>query len=238
MNRNVEMDFLRIFMISWTKSKVFGMILPFKRAVPVEVNLISMRVLSSKISSLPSSSLRFQAKILAGWTWQTWNLDEDYWYHWNDLHGREHHEQVMVYGNSFASVVDVGAQKWANCAVEFSCVVFVVSLTEYDQVMIEDSTTNRMKESLVLFKEISASRWFTQVPIVLVMNKYGLFEKNLKKVPLNECFPQYQGKFLDLEIYSYLRNQMNQRQPSTLLRTHFLLKFQQKNLSMCAKDRL
>ena len=42
-----------------------------------------------------------------------------------------------------------------------TAVIFVVSLAEYDQVLLEDASVNRMHESLSLFEEIANSRWFS-----------------------------------------------------------------------------
>jgi guanine nucleotide-binding protein G(i) subunit alpha len=39
------------------------------------------------------------------------------------------------------------------------CIIFVTSLSEYNQKCYEDDETNRMKESLLVFDEIVNSRW-------------------------------------------------------------------------------
>ena len=54
---------------------------------------------------------------------------------------------------------DVGGQrnerkKWIHCFEKVEAVLFVAAISEYDQVIIEDEKTNRMDETLVLFKEI------------------------------------------------------------------------------------
>ena len=45
---------------------------------------------------------------------------------------------------------DVGGQrsqrkKWIHCFDDVDCVLFVVALSEYDQVLSEDSSVNRMQ---------------------------------------------------------------------------------------------
>ena len=60
---------------------------------------------------------------------------------------------------------DVGGQrserrKWIHCFDSVTVVIFCASLSEYDQMLREDASTNRMQESLLLFDEIVNSPWF------------------------------------------------------------------------------
>jgi len=50
-----------------------------------------------------------------------------------------------------------------------------------------------MKESLILFEEISNSRYFNELPIFLFFNKVDLFKEKIQTVYLNICFKEYQG---------------------------------------------
>ena len=50
----------------------------------------------------------------------------------------------------YISVTDVGGQrserkKWLNCFDSVNAVVFVVAMSEYDQMLTEDATMNRMQ---------------------------------------------------------------------------------------------
>lgn len=45
--------------------------------------------------------------------------------------------------------------------------------------MYEDSSQNRLDESLDLFKQVSNSKWFRNTAIILFLNKKDLFEKKL-----------------------------------------------------------
>ena len=61
---------------------------------------------------------------------------------------------------------DVGGQrsersKWIHSFDSVTSVIFCVALSEYDQVLLEDSSQNRMAESLVLFESIINSRTYT-----------------------------------------------------------------------------
>ena len=93
---------------------------------------------------------------------------------------------------------DVGGQrserkKWIHCFENVTSIFFIVSLSEYDQVLLEDENQNRMAESLVLFESIVNSRWFLQSSFILFLNKIDLFKKKLKKNPLEKYFPEYKG---------------------------------------------
>jgi len=95
-------------------------------------------------------------------------------------------------------MVDVGGQrserkKWMHCFQDVTAVIFCVALSEYDLKLFEDDQTNRMHESLKLFKEICNSKWFVETSIVLFLNKTDLFEQKILKVNLNICFKDYTG---------------------------------------------
>lgn len=83
--------------------------------------------------------------------------------------------------------VDVGGQrsqrqKWFQC---FSCVtsiIFLVSSSEYDQVLLEDCRTNRIDESLVIFETIVNHKAFAEVSFILFLNKTDLLKEKLQLI--------------------------------------------------------
>jgi guanine nucleotide-binding protein G(i) subunit alpha len=106
------------------------------------------------------------------------------------------------------SIVDVGGQrserrKWIHCFEAVTAIIFFASLSEYDQKLSEEETTNRMSEALKLFKDIANYKSFVEkeVAIILFLNKKDLFEKKLQKVPLNVYFKDYTGNFLTFFSY-------------------------------------
>lgn len=101
-------------------------------------------------------------------------------------------------GNVHFRVVDVGGQrnerkKWIHCFDDVKALLFVVNLAGYDQVMFEDPTQNRMKESLNLFGQICNNPVFSSTPIFLCLNKKDIFEQMIQSTSLEKCFPEYKG---------------------------------------------
>ena len=99
---------------------------------------------------------------------------------------------------SACSMFDVGGQrserkKWIHCFENVTSIIFCVALSEYDQVLLEESSQNRMMESLVLFDSVVNSRWFMRTSIILFLNKVDLFKGKLKKSPLQNYFQDYSG---------------------------------------------
>jgi len=100
-----------------------------------------------------------------------------------------------IEGRSF-QMFDVGGQrnerkKWIHCFENVTCVIFVAAISEYDQVLYEDETMNRMEETLKLFNEICNARWFVETSLILFLNKRDLFEEKIKRVPLTKFFKDY-----------------------------------------------
>jgi GTPase SAR1 family protein len=84
------------------------------------------------------------------------------------------------------TMFDVGGQrnerrKWIHCFDNVTAVIFVTAISEYDQVLYEDETTNRMDEALVLFEQICNHPSFKKTSMILFLNKRDLFDAKLKK---------------------------------------------------------
>lgn len=95
-------------------------------------------------------------------------------------------------------MMDVGGQrserkKWIHCFEGVQCLLFLASLSGYDQSLIEDVNANQMHEALMLFDSLVNGEWFRDKPIILFLNKIDLFREKLKKSPIKTHFPDYQG---------------------------------------------
>jgi hypothetical protein len=102
-------------------------------------------------------------------------------------------------------LVDVGGQrnerrKWIHSFDDVTAVIFVTSLSEYDQKMVEDSKQIRMMESILLFDETVNSRFFRNTPIIIFFNKDDIFREKVQNIDLNCCFPDYKGKRVEKNL--------------------------------------
>uniref|UniRef100_H2Z4N8 Uncharacterized protein n=1 Tax=Ciona savignyi TaxID=51511 RepID=H2Z4N8_CIOSA len=109
-------------------------------------------------------------------------------------------------------MVDVGGQrterkKWIHCFEDVTAIIFIVALSGYDQVLLEDDQMNRMHESMVLFDSICNNSWFSKTAMILFLNKKDLFQRKILNSPLTMCFPDYTGKSTYAEASVYIRHQ-------------------------------
>ncbi|KAI8370016.1 guanine nucleotide-binding protein subunit alpha [Blakeslea trispora] len=127
-------------------------------------------------------------------------------------------------------MVDVGGQrserkKWIHCFDDVMAIIFMVALSEFDQVLIEDEQVNRMHESFILFDSICNSKWFENTSLILFLNKTDLFREKIEEqhVELSETFHDYQGENTYEEGCQYIMNRFLRlnKQPSKQVYTHF-----------------
>jgi len=102
-------------------------------------------------------------------------------------------EKYIIDSTNFV-MFDVGGQrnerkKWIHCFDEVNAVIFVAGLSEYDQMLFEDESTNRMVEAINLFDEICNSRWFVNTSMILFLNKMDLFRDKVEKVNIGDIPP-------------------------------------------------
>jgi GTPase SAR1 family protein len=126
-------------------------------------------------------------------------------------------------GDTYFKLFDVGGQrnerkKWIHHFDGVTAVIFVASMSDYDQKCYEDDITNRMTESMDLFDEMVNGTWFKDTSIMLFLNKTDIFREKIKRTDLKVCFPEYNGgcnydnasafiknKFLELNKYDKSR---------------------------------
>jgi len=110
-------------------------------------------------------------------------------------------------------LTDVGGQrserkKWISCFQNLTAILFVVALSEYDQTLNEDAGTNRMAESIKLFRGVVGNDALHHVAMILFLNKEDLFTEKIKRSELKKCFPEYNGPLGDKEAaFEYIKNQ-------------------------------
>ncbi|KAJ6246143.1 g protein alpha i subunit [Anaeramoeba flamelloides] len=121
-------------------------------------------------------------------------------------------ETNFTYSEQKYCLIDVGGQrnerkKWIHCFEDVTSIMYVASLSAYDQMLAEEATTNRMTESLMLFSDICNSRWFMKNSLIVFFNKFDLFEEKIKVSPLNKLFPEYKGGNDVDEGKNFIKNQ-------------------------------
>ena len=104
-------------------------------------------------------------------------------------------ERYDIDGVKF-EMYDVGGQryfrkKWLTHFDSVDAIVFVASLNEYDQVLVEDSSKNRMCEAIELFGTILNNEYFSQTSLILFLNKKDLFEDKIRESNIGDV-PEFQ----------------------------------------------
>ncbi|KAJ7735837.1 heterotrimeric G protein alpha subunit 4 [Mycena maculata] len=100
------------------------------------------------------------------------------------------HEMLMV---------DVGGQKserrkWIHCFQDVTSILFLVSLSGYDQCLVEDRDANQMQDAMTIWDSICHSQWFKQTSIILFLNKDDLFREKIKTSDVRSYFPDFDGE--------------------------------------------
>eukprot|EP01084_Bolivina_argentea_P075312 136528_1 len=122
------------------------------------------------------------------------------------------------FGQYTFSVTDVGGQraerrKWMRLFDNISVVVYIMSLSAYDQHLYEDNTKNCWDETLELFYKTSHERAFDTTDWVIFFNKVDIFEKKILQTP----FTVYQPNFNELwknnsgKVKEYIRDEFTHR---------------------------
>ncbi|KAJ1508153.1 guanine nucleotide-binding protein subunit alpha [Coelomomyces lativittatus] len=120
-------------------------------------------------------------------------------------------ESKFQLGHLTYKMFDVGGQrserrKWIHCFEHVTAILFLVGISEYDQVLEEDSRTNRMEESLILFELICNSQWFVNTSFIIFMNKIDILKRKIKTSPIQDFFPEFQGSNSYEEVAEFFLN--------------------------------
>ncbi|KAI9445579.1 heterotrimeric G protein alpha subunit 4 [Lactarius indigo] len=100
------------------------------------------------------------------------------------------HEMLMV---------DVGGQKserrkWIHCFQDVTSILFLVSLSGYDQCLVEDKDANQMQDAMTIWDSICYSQWFKSTSIILFLNKDDLFQAKIQHSDIKTFFPDFDGE--------------------------------------------
>jgi GTPase SAR1 family protein len=100
--------------------------------------------------------------------------------------GIEQHTCTLPRSARSFELVDVGGmrnarRKWIHVFDDVDVVVFVIAVSEYDEVLAEDSNTNRLEEALALWDQICNHPSFKASRLCLFLNKCDLLPSKLAK---------------------------------------------------------
>mmetsp|Transcript_16452 Transcript_16452/g.23048 ORF Transcript_16452/g.23048 Transcript_16452/m.23048 type:complete len:374 (+) Transcript_16452:154-1275(+) len=142
-----------------------------------------------------------------------------------------------IKGNHFR-VFDVGGQraerrKWIHCFQNVTAVMFIASLSSYNQNLFEDQRSNRMTEAILLFEDISNSHWFQETAMILFLNKYDIFKEKVQKVSINHCpsLQNFKGKGEEESLaYIQMVFETSCQNPLQSVYTHFTTATDKRNV--------
>lgn len=105
---------------------------------------------------------------------------------------------IPIEGRTFHFIDVSGLQHqrkaWVPFFEEARTIVFMVSLSSYDQVTTENPSLNRMEDALACFKDVMQDKKLRSKNIILFYNKKDLFKIKLQTTPINNYFPLYDGR--------------------------------------------
>jgi len=94
-------------------------------------------------------------------------------------------------------LIDVGGQqgerrKWLQFFRDVDFIIFLVAINEYDMVVEEDRTKNRLMDTLGLWFQLTGHPNLVNKPWILFLNKSDLFQKKIAAVPLDSLFSNWE----------------------------------------------
>lgn len=151
-------------------------------------------------------------------------------------------EFVIPINNIPFQFVDVGGQrsqrqKWFQCFDCVTSILFLVSSSEYDQVLLEDRRTNRLEESRNIFDTIVNNLVFRGVSIILFLNKTDLLIQKIRSgdSDVRMYFPQFSGdprNLSDVQAFILAMFTSVKRDPRKPLFHHFTTAVDTENIKV------
>ncbi|KAI8897558.1 guanine nucleotide binding protein, alpha subunit [Globomyces pollinis-pini] len=100
--------------------------------------------------------------------------------------------------DSTLHVIDVSGLKyhrkrWVPYFDTTTAIVFIVAISSFDQVMSEDSSTNRINDCLSLFDQVLNNPILKDCQMILFFNKLDLFEEKIARIKFTELYSDFYG---------------------------------------------
>ena len=89
-------------------------------------------------------------------------------------------------------------------------VIFVASMSCFDQGLYEAEDINAMHEQLEVFNLIINSRLLKNTQVVLVLNKSDVFKQKIQEKDLKICFADYDGDNSYSDAVAFIKNKFLQ----------------------------
>jgi len=115
-------------------------------------------------------------------------------------------KEVFNINGEHLVMLDVGGQKnerrkWISQFEGVNAILFLCAISEYDQMLFEDETMNRMHDSIDVFRSLLREPYFDDTLFLLFLNKKDMFLKKFEHTNLRICFPDYpEDKDQDVEF--------------------------------------
>uniref|UniRef100_A0A914W1P7 Uncharacterized protein n=1 Tax=Plectus sambesii TaxID=2011161 RepID=A0A914W1P7_9BILA len=125
-------------------------------------------------------------------------------------------------------VFDVGGQrserrKWIHCFDNVNAIIFICAVSEFNQKLMENDETNRLLESLEIFKQIVNNTLFSfKCSMILFLNKTDLFAEKIKVASITAAFPNYKGATTYEAQLNYIQKRFEscKANPKKIIYTH------------------
>ncbi|KAL3117596.1 hypothetical protein niasHT_000331 [Heterodera trifolii] len=109
------------------------------------------------------------------------------------------YEIIFAFREFKIRLIDVGGQKterrkWIHCFEGVAAILFIVSLSCYNQVMEEDSQINQMSDSIEMFKTMYRNRFLRSSSFIMFLNKKDIFAKKIHQIPMEQFLPKFGDK--------------------------------------------
>ncbi|KAI6210770.1 hypothetical protein M3Y96_00363300 [Aphelenchoides besseyi] len=121
------------------------------------------------------------------------------------------HEIGFNFRKYFIRLIDVGGQrterrKWIHCFDSVTAILFVASLSAFDQVLDEEPSKNALDDSVELFSTMYHNEFLRKCSFILFLNKKDILENKLEHVQFAKYFPNYTGKNTYEDVQDYIRS--------------------------------
>ena len=111
-----------------------------------------------------------------------------------DVGGQRNERKKWQKGNGGLKKNSKLKQKFYKVLGSVDILIYIVSLSDYDEVLYENKDTNKMKEAVEVFDATVNLDWFRESPIILIFNKKDLLDKKIQESDtLKDVFPEYKG---------------------------------------------